>query len=271
MENSVILMAQGRLGNIMFQIAAANQYMHDHHKDQLFVDCGGHNCQKYYRILKQFSPPILYQPISYKLIKENNDQSLTQLPDYPGENVLMAGYFESEYYCSNRQLLNDLYKCPKDIEENIKNKHPYIDEYVGISIRRGDILNFKHIFKIVDTQWYLDMYHKYFDGRKVMVFSDDIEYCKDFFKNENFIYHKNNVLGNNRYNIINPEESLYTMGLCKDHICSMSTWSWWGARVCEKPGSINIFPDKKFTIQSGIDESNYIPSRWIQEKAKYEN
>ena len=184
---------------------------------------------------------------------------------------------ETEKYFYDKDIPNRLFPCPQDIENGIRNEIPYIDEYVGISIRGGDYLKWQNIFLIPDINWYFEMYHKYFEGRKAIIFTDDVDYVKSEINNKGIVLGDNfNIYvpkydNNDIYDVANPIENLYTMAFCKHHICSCSTWAWWGARLAEREDSINIFPDKRFVSTSGIKSDDYIPDRWIKEKANYIN
>lgn len=269
--NHVVSYVGGRLGNNLFNIATGFYYANKTGRDlKLFIN--GNHWKKYYDTYDRFHIfPIVTGPFDdYKIFKENDKHIVTEIPEYNGYNVVLRGTFESEDYFPDRRMIDELFQCPKEIEQNIKNKFPNIDNAIGISIRRGDYLAFRNLFLIPKTSWYIDCYEKYFNGSDVIVFSDDIDYCKKYIGNRSGFTFYDNKHGSDRYMINNPIENIYTMAMCHHHICSCSTWSWWGARLCERDDAINVFQDKRFTESCGKKCDRYIPDRWVREAANYE-
>lgn len=180
------------------------------------------------------------------------------------KNVILSGCFESEDFHPKNLFINEyISKIRNNIESQILNKCPDIRDWVGISIRRGDYLN-NIGFVVPNKQWYLNMYYKYFEGRKALVFSDDIEWCMNAFSGEpNFLYAQN-IWNENNTIILNSLGNLYLLSSCRDHICSCSTYSWWGCKLFEKDGAINVFHTPRLN-NGKLEANNYIPSRWIKE------
>jgi hypothetical protein len=67
-----------------------------------------------------------------------------------------------------------------------------------------------------------------------MVFSDNLEYCKDWFPEGDNVYFAEDL---------NEAETLYLMSLCSHFIMSGSTFSWWGAYLGQKENSVVMFPN----------------------------
>ena len=271
MGGTLVSYVGGRLGNNLFNIATGYYYANKTGRDFKIHVVNSH-WKKYYDTYERFH---LFENVNgpfigYKVYCEDRKYNFKEIPMFSEDNVILDGSFESEGYFPDRKLIDNLFKCPDDMEKKIKEKYPDIENTVGISIRRGDYLAFRNLFLVPKTQWYLDCYEKYFPGKKVIVFSDDINYCKRFIGDRKDFTFYDNKHSFDQYMIQDPIENIYTMALCGNHICSCSTWSWWGARLCEKDGAINIFQDKKFTDSCGIRDDWYIPERWIKEKASYE-
>lgn len=270
--NNLIIELGGRLGNMLFSMTAGAYYARKFGKGNVFVHFRYANWKRYYdsytrfQIYPEWKGP---NPMTYPRVFNRNDYVYEDLKDFPNENVYFDGSFESELFFPDREFVDGMWRCPDDVESRIRETYPDIDECVGISVRRGDYLHFRDLFYVPKASWYLDMYDKYFRGRPAIVFSDDIEWCKANLRNENFVYYENTHTSD-QYFIKDPVSNIYAMALCKDHICSCSTWSWWGARLCERDGAVNVFHDKRFKPQSGKDYSTYVPDRWIKENAEYE-
>ncbi len=99
---------------------------------------------------------------------------------------------------------------------------------------------------------YYDMAMEMFPkGTKFLVFSDDIEFCKDYFKGEQFeFYHGSEI------------EDMNMMASCVGHIIANSSFSWWGAYISPytqkvvAPSSENWYTDGK--------ERTKCPVAWIR-------
>ena len=84
-----------------------------------------------------------------------------------------------------------------------------------------------------------------------MVFSDDIEWCKNFahFKGDNFTFSE----GKSEIHDLN------TMASCHHNILSNSTFAWWGAYLNRHEDKKIICPSKeRWGSQIGL------PAKWIQ-------
>jgi hypothetical protein len=70
----------------------------------------------------------------------------------------------------------------------IMNKLFFNKPTIGIGVRRGDFVNHSCFYQIPET-WYEDTLKKEFPNFKdynVIIFSDDIEWCKIYFKDKGF-------------------------------------------------------------------------------------
>ena len=282
MDNDVVLNVSGRLGNILFTVAAGVSYKIGHNKDNVYcvvdkytVDNFGYLYDRYWKCFNL--PPMLDRKLSCTVISGDLRQIYVPLPHVEG-NVMLEHLVETEKYFHHKDIPRELFQCPGDVEANIRESFPHIDECVGISIRGGDYLKYQNVFLIPEINWYFDVYHKYFEGKKAIIFTDDIEYVTAEINKkgidadwDKFVLYNPKRYGSDLYTIDNPIENLYTMALCRHHICSCSTWAWWGARLAERDDSVNIFPDKRFVSSSNIRSDDYIPDRWTKEKADYIN
>lgn len=179
-------------------------------------------------------------------------------------NQIFIGTWQSEkYFISvkndiqgvfqfNEEKLSDL---TIEISKKIKN-----EESVSIHIRRGDYLHdsYKDEFANVCT---IDYYLKSINYIKskvsdpvFYVFSDDINWVKIQFKNENMIFVDFNMK-------INSWQDMYLMSLCKHNIIANSTFSWWGAYLNANVEKIVVAPQK--WIHS-LEKDDIIPSDWIR-------
>jgi hypothetical protein len=87
-----------------------------------------------------------------------------------------------------------------------------------------------------------------------IVFSDDIEWCKNNIKSENIIY-------------IQDEKDyieIYLMSLCDNNIISNSSFSWWGAWLNRNENKIVIGPKIWFGSEIQHNTSDILPEKWVK-------
>lgn len=169
-------------------------------------------------------------------------------------NVKLFGYFQSEkYFLKFRNEILELLSPTEEIlnEIHIKYGHLYKNKTLSLHIRRGNYVNLSNIYPTVTIN-YCYKALEYFPDYNVLVFSDDIEYCKTMFKNKNFYFIENDR------DIID----LYMMSLCDHNIISNSTFSWWGAWLNKKKNKV-ICPLKWF-VENNYDSKDIIPDSWIK-------
>ena len=70
---------------------------------------------------------------------------------------------------------------------------------------------------------YINEAFSYFNLKNyyILIFSDDIQWCKQNIKLDNCIYITSDIF--------DDYEQLYLMSLCDDNIISNSSFSWWGS------------------------------------------
>ena len=149
------------------------------------------------------------------------------------DNVSLKGYFQSWKYFDD--IKDDLLKelsFKQKIKDTIFN--PYKDNTICIHIRLGDTLAQPWMHKL--SSEYLQKCFEYLppNNYNFIVFSDNLEYCKDWFPQEDNVYFAEGL---------NEAETLYLMSLCDHFIMSGSTFSWWGAYLGQKKHSIVLFPN----------------------------
>lgn len=259
--NNCISLLYGRLGNILFQLAAGLSYSKKYKKEFHCIiknkDITPYSEYKFFA--EMFPAENIVKCSRYCVIKEDQYNIPKQLKPVKG-NVLLDGYFQSDIYI-DKEYIRELFAIC-DIERiNLKWKYTITDETVGISVRRGDYLKKENrsIFNVLSKNFYKDVYKKYFNGLKCIVSSDDIDWCKKNFDFIDAVYIDNDSVTDMRI-----------LSLCKHHILSSSTFSWWSSWLEEKTDSINIVPNPWFKNDSGLIGSYVAPKNWIREYVKPE-
>jgi len=183
-----------------------------------------------------------------------------------GNNHYFAGIWQSEKYFKNvAQKLREEFTLKKElIDTSIDAAKMLKDKnIVCVNVRRTDYVtdeNIKSKIGFAGKKYYENavsyMLSK-IPKAKFLVFSDDIEWCKEnlkFIPNVFFISHKSAEKA--------FAKDFYLMSLCSHYIVANSTFSWWGAWLNQNKNKIVIAPEKWFA--SGADESDLIPENWIR-------
>lgn len=203
------------------------------------------------------SIPLIAKYIDLPLLQEENTEFHKNILD--ADNVNLNGYFQSWKYFDDirNELLNEL-----KFKNNIVNKvNEIYNKYsnkktVGIHIRLGDTLGQPWMHKLSPEYISEVMTMLPEDDYNFLIFSDNIEYCKDWFPEDDNLYFENEL---------NEAESLYMLSLCDNLILSASTYSWWAAYLNKKNGKI-FFPDYFDGSKRDLD-GFYHPS-WARIKIK---
>ncbi len=151
-------------------------------------------------------------------------------------NALFIGYFQNEkYFKDYKNEIYKLFKIPIEIKKYLINKYQNLNNKYFIHFRRGDYLQVEtHNINLID--YYKSCLDKLGKNIELLVFSDNIQHCKniDFLENYNKIY------------VVEDEiNSLYLMSLCRlGGICANSTYSWWGSYLNENINKKVFMPNK---------------------------
>ena len=116
---------------------------------------------------------------------------------------------------------------------------------VMLHVRRGDYLIESTASMYVNLQKeYYDAALKYIEdrvpGRKVFVFSDDIEWCKKEFSDLQEVIFVDKSISTNQHT------DLEMMKSCKYFVIANSTFSWWGAWLSTYHNKIVVAPQNWF-------------------------
>ena len=165
------------------------------------------------------------------------------------------GYWQDyKYYdwlCQNGHILDiKSREWPKELfalRENIKSSH----NSISIHIRRGDYFKPENIkiFGVCDALYFenaLNLMNQRIKDGVLFVFSDDLDWVKE-----------NIHLPHNAVFVQNYDVSQFAyielMSLCKHHIISNSSFSWWAAVLNSTPQSIVVSPKRwKLTTEETI-------------------
>jgi len=102
---------------------------------------------------------------------------------------------------------------------------------IGIGIRRGDFVGHGLFYQIPET-WYLDALNAQFpdwrDENSIVIFSDDIEWCKSYYQGMPFLFAEPNQTHRHGPTYQNDPMEQFVLGtMCNNFIGGSSTFSWW--------------------------------------------
>lgn len=122
-------------------------------------------------------------------------------------------------------------------------------DYVSIHVRRKDYVGNDFYIDLFANGYY-ERAMSLFPGEKFIVFSDDIEWCKqqEIFKGCAFSEGNDEI------------EDLNMMASCKSNIIANSSYSWWAAYLNPNPVKTVIAPKDWYTLSSPNDGEQSIYS-----------
>lgn len=182
------------------------------------------------------------------------------------DNVYLEGYWQSEKYFKDiEDIIKKEFaikiepdKLNKNFAESIKEA-----ESVSIHVRRGDYISNQETNQyhgICTPEYYyaaIDIMLCKLKKPHFLIFSDDPMWVKENLK----IEHSVSYIDHN--GIDKGYEDLRLMTLCKHHIIANSSFSWWGAWLCNNKNKIVIAPKRWFNKQN-INTKDLIPEQWIR-------
>lgn len=249
---------QGGLGNILFQVATTLSLAKNNNDEAYFDLTQNINCvtQHFNNLSKYKSNVFSNLNDKPRIVHKNHyNEPHFHYKEIPyKEDLFIHGYFQSEKYFSNhREYITSILSPPSDIKEYLSKKYNNIllADTVSLHCRRGDYLKYSKQHHIHDLTYFSEAL-KPFNGKKVVVFSDDIQWCKDNIKVSNIEF----IQGEEDY------MDLYLMSMCKNNIICNSTFSWWGAWLNNNPNKKIIAPKTWFGPMHQHSVKDIYPESW---------
>jgi len=259
---------KGGLGNMMFQISAMNNFSHKSGIRCAFPNYSSHlsklkndkihnqNCKhahEYSNFIKNINDKIEEEP-KYQVTFPFHYVDFNDVKD----GMLFDGFFQSEkYFVDIKKQVQDLFNT-----DNVDLSTYEIDfnRSCSIHIRRGDYLKFSDSHPVMAKEYYINavnVIHEKIDH--ILVFSDDIEWCKsNFSKNE---FNKNIIYSKEDKDYL--EISL--MSKCAHNVIANSSFSWWGAWLNKNPNKAVIAPKRWFGKNlEHLTTADLLPPDWIK-------
>ena len=272
MKFLIAVKMMGGLGNQLFQYATGRS-LSLRLKTDLYLDLYGFRDVKDFLgaayFLDNFKlAPLLSEMDQSKLrfFKERStnlfEPEILESPD----NIYLCGYWQYEDYFRDQETIirKELtFKSPLSETSRIWARKILDDPIpVSLHIRRGDYLQGKwaSIFHHLQPNYYercVGFLHENFPEISLYIFSNDIPWCR---MNLNFGVPTYFVDANDESH---GHEDSCLMSLCRHHIIASSTFSWWGAGLDNRVGSLILSPRKTYQNYDPFIEYRRLPTRWV--------
>ena len=252
----------GRIGNQLFQIASTIGIAKFNNTQATFPPW------PFDSFLKNPLPHEWSRP---QYIFEEN----ATIPSLPDQNVdyALTGYFQSEkYFKPYEDEIRELFSLKKEHEKTVKEKYKeqLSQPNCSLHIRRGDYLNEQQIIHhgLIGLDYYEEATTLFSEDILFIVFSDDIDWCRDNLKMNNLFFVERSEEGeetkdevHNKTIKINDILDLFLMSYCQNHIICNSSFSWWGAWLNPRMTKKVVAP-KQWLVNDECPET--IPEGWIR-------
>lgn len=266
----MIVRLNGGLGNQLFQYAFGEslsikmQVPVSFHKFSL--DNGNHRAYslKCFNVNPAFDEPkpgmwffqekvFCYDPDVYKA---------------PSGSTYYIGNWQTEKYF-NESIIRQLFILRNPISPESKAVEEEMKRFVTVSVhvRRTDYL-------VPSTAAYHgNMGKEYYDSAMAYVrsqipyarfyfFSDDIEWCKQTFTDDDCRFVGHNNFGNGGTGPGTEHEDMYLMSRCDHAIIPNSTFGWWGTWLNPIKTRLVVAPKQWFAPTTQLDCKDIVPARW---------
>lgn len=263
---------QGRTGNMMFQIA--NAYVQSLKYGYQFVaprleSSSGHLENCLFRKIDFF----IDRTDSISNPKKNIRGKFIYHEVEPPEEYIPTvyyGWFQSEkFFQEYKEQVRSLFSPTQEFLNKAYTEYPFLKNEVvaAINVRRGDYLhpdqNRRH--PVISLEYIQEAYKKLPKHDKLLVMSDDIDWCKKNIDFPNIVFNDNSKFWDG--------EGLWLLSLCEHFIISNSTYSWWGAWLSRYDRKTVIAPDTWFgpDIDPDANPKDIYCDGWIKIPTKFQD
>ena len=272
MGKIVISKVQGGAGNQIFQWAAARAYAEKYNTEYYFdvsfykyqdirklqlgefknitLNIMEGSVENYGQMTSKFTPPFSVNSVRDTFNYEDDVCNFLPSNNEPYDILVLNGYWQSEKYFKEFEGI-----IRKELMLDFNLDVPYLkNNTVSMHIRRSDYLNSNGYHPVQNMSYYENAIDYISDYDHILVFSDDIQWCKDNLKFKNMIFMEN----------FSDIQDMYIMSQCTNNIIANSSFSWWGAWLNENKNKKVIAPNKWFGDHVNINQSDIVPENWIK-------
>lgn len=227
---------QGRLGNQLWQIAATIAHAKKHNVPFQFPQ---------WSYESHFNLHGCFGNIKVNRVYAESHFHYSEIPFWG--DMDLSGYFQSYKYFEN---------CKEDID-NLLTPASQFDKEMGlcsIHIRRTDYVHQPQNHPTQNMKYY-EYAMQLSNCSKFLIFSDDIIWCKNNFKGNQFEFSEGN----------SPAIDLALMAKkCENNIICNSSFSWWGAYLNQNINKKVIAPNLWFGSNLNHNIKDLLPIQWVK-------
>lgn len=253
----------GRLGNQLFQIAAALSLAIDHNAEAFFPDYKERNDYNIPINRKMVFPNLNFEKphakVEYTYI-EHQDFKFSPIPYRP--NMKIYGYFQSEkFFKHNKDKILPYFEPSDNIIAYLQEKYSDLLSHpctVAIHLRGylQEDPNLEKMFPYVGREYVEQAASLFPEDALFVILSDQIDWVKqelkDFSRPHVFIEKQAHY------------HDLFLMSLMKHQIVSNSSFGWWGAYLNKNPEKVVVAPYPWFHPQHHLSSEHIIPDDWVK-------
>lgn len=170
------------------------------------------------------------------------------------------GHWQSHRYFSGirMQLLQELVLSEPIVQKLRAHVGTTGEETVCVHVRRKEYLADQRYGFLGEDYYHraLKLMSERVVNARYLIFSDDMDWCRKQFEGLGPLQFVTRELGLKDY------EELMMMTLCHHHIVANSSFSWWGAWLCQHPSQVVVRPADPFRDPSLYYE-DYYPDHWL--------
>jgi hypothetical protein len=264
--NCIIPKLQGRLGNMMFQIAHSYAKSIEYNRHLLIPSKD--SCSEQYE-------NTIFRKLDFNLKKSddvfdgkyiNGTFHYSHSSPYKNYNTIYRGFYQSEkYFKKYSEVIRDLFYPPKDFITQAISDFPFLQnsKVSAINVRRGDYLSQPTRHPTVDISYINKAYEKLPKHSNLIIMSDDTDWCKKNIRLPNSIF-----IEQNEYR---REKGIWLLSLCDYFIISNSSFSWWGAWLSKSIDKIVVAPSTWFGPDINEIIEDIYCENWIRIPTMYED
>jgi hypothetical protein len=181
--------------------------------------------------------------------------------------TVFVGFCQSsKFFHPHEAAVKELFSATEEFKAKCVQEYPEVldPDCVAINVRRGDYLTQPENHPVVTREYIHAAFKLIPNPGPVLVVSDDIPWCRENIQLPGQVTFVNYVTW----------EALWLLSMCRHFVISNSTFSWWGAYLGEKPGSVVVAPSTWFgpgVHSRGHFETDIYQPNWVQIPTHYEN
>ena len=159
-----------------------------------------------------------------------------------------------------RTVIRDIFEPSSELVNYFYEKYPQLknENTLSLHVRRSEYLSYPQIHPTISKEYIESALSEIGEYSTVFIFSDDHNWVKENLNLNNSIY----------VNESKDWEELYLMSLCKNHIISNSTFSWWGVFLNKNKDKKIISPSIWFGPK-GPNANDIYESYWVKIPCKW--